>query len=172
MTAGFRVMLIGGLTLLAIAIGIISVVRLSPMTAARWQVNPEFAQKQPGTNDYLLRPYGAALNGADGIAGVYQGDAASLTLRLQQVALAEPRTRLIAGDDGSGVITLVQRSRWMGFPDAISIMARDIGPGVATLAIWSRSRFGENDFGVNRARVTRWLAEAGMTVATGPQSAR
>lgn len=146
-----------GLATLAVAVGILLVFRFAPMRAERWHVNPELAQKQPGNNDWLLRPYGAALNGADGIAGVYQGDAVSLTDHLQQTALAEPRTRRIAGDPLGGFITLVQRSYWMGFPDAITIMAQDIGPDRSTLSIWSRSRFGTYDHGVNRARVARWL---------------
>jgi len=153
-----------GLTLLAIAIGLVLVIRFAPMRVDRWHVNPELAQKQPGNNDYLLRPYGAALNGADGIAGVFQGDAASLTFQLQKTALAEPRTRLIAGDSQTGFITLVQRSRWMGFPDTITIMTHDIGSDRATLTIWSRSRYGTNDFGVNKARVTRWLDASPMVL--------
>ena len=75
------------------------------------------------------------------------------------MALAEPRTQVIAGDALLDFITLVQRSKWLGFPDAITVMAHDIGPDRATLSIWSRSRYGESDFGVNRARVTRWLAD-------------
>ena len=51
----------------------------------------------------------------------------------------------------------VQRSRVIGFPDAISVSARPDGKG-SRLSIWSRSRYGQYDFGVNRARVERWLA--------------
>ena len=160
--AGVSALRAAGLTLLAFAVGLVLVIRFAPMRAERWHVNPEFAQKQPGTTDYLLRPYGAALDGADGSAGIYGVDAATLTFHLQKTALAEPRTGLIAGDPLRGFITLVQRSYWMGFPDAITIMARDIGPDRATVAIWSRARYGFNDHGVNRARVQRWLAENEM----------
>ena len=148
-----------GLTVLAFTVAMALVVRFAPMRQERWHVDPDLAQKQPGQNDYLLRAFGTALDGADGIAGLYEGDAESLTYYIEQVALAEPRTKVIAGDALLGYITLVQRSKWLGFPDAITVMAHDIGPDRATLSIWSRSRYGERDFGVNRARVSRWLAD-------------
>lgn len=147
-----------GVGLAVLAVGLMLAIRLAPMRVERWHVDPTSAQKQPLGNDYLLRPSGAPPDGADRIAGEYDGDAASLALRLQQTALAEPRTTLLAGDAAQGFITLVQRSKWMGFPDAISIRAVDLGRGRATLAIWSRARYGTDDHGVNRARVERWLA--------------
>lgn len=57
-------------------------------------------------------------------------------------------------------MTFVVRSRAFGFPDAISVRALPEGAGT-TLAIWSRSRFGGYDWGVNRARVERWVAALG-----------
>ncbi len=147
-----------GVGLAVLAVGLMLAIRLAPMRVERWHVDPTSAQKQPLGNDYVLRPFGVAQDGADGIAWVYDGDVGSLALRLQQTALAEPRTTLLAGDAAQGFITLVQRSKWMGFPDAISIRTSDLGQGRATLAIWSRPRYGNKDWGVNRARVQRWLA--------------
>jgi len=44
-----------------------------------------------------------------------------------------------------------------GWPDYISVRAVAVEGGAA-LAVWSRSRYGYSDMGVNRARVGRWLA--------------
>ena len=51
----------------------------------------------------------------------------------------------------------VQRTRLMRYPDVIdaAVLAAESG---ATLALWSRSLVGRKDFGVNHARLTRWLA--------------
>src|SRR3546814_20275456 len=55
---------------------------------------------------------------------------------------------------------LVQRSRLFRFADDVSVRFIDNGNGngTATLAIYSRSRLGYGDLGVNRSRVQRWLA--------------
>jgi uncharacterized protein (DUF1499 family) len=47
----------------------------------------------------------------------------------------------------------------LGFPDTIVVRFLDLPDGRSTLAIYSRSRFGESDFGVNHARLERWLGK-------------
>jgi uncharacterized protein (DUF1499 family) len=82
-----------------------------------------------------------------------------LLARLEQVALAEPNvTKLPPVPTRDHVARFVQRTRLMRYPDTIDI---EVFPadGGSTLAIYSRSLIGRKDFGVNRARVTRWLAK-------------
>ena len=67
---------------------------------------------------------------------------------------------MVAGDPASLMITYVQRSAIIGFPDYITVKALELPDGSA-LAIFSRSRFGSSDFGVNEARVVAWLKESG-----------
>ncbi|MEE4236265.1 MAG: DUF1499 domain-containing protein [Anderseniella sp.] len=69
-------------------------------------------------------------------------------------------TRQVAGspDPSSGEIRFVQYSKWLGFPDTISVSTFPIDDGTSTLAIYSRSQVGESDLGVNARRVTDWLA--------------
>ncbi len=45
----------------------------------------------------------------------------------------------------------------MHFPDTIDVNVMPAGAGQSTLAIYSRSLLGSRDFGVNKARVARWL---------------
>ena len=53
--------------------------------------------------------------------------------------------------------TYVARTPLMRFPDAVSIKLTPAGSGTR-VAIFSRSRFGQSDFGTNRARVARIIA--------------
>ena len=173
MTFGWRILRLSGLALLGITAGLILMVRLAPMPPALWHIDPTSVQKAPKGNDFVLRPFGAAPDGADGIAALYQGDAATLALHLYQTAMAEPHTTMLDGNVTTGFFTVVQRSKWMGFPDVISVRTSDAGPGRASLAIWSRSRYGAYDWGVNRARVERWLAanQRFLVVPTTPPAA-
>ena len=77
---------------------------------------------------------------------------------MKRIALAEPRTELLAEDRGARQLSLVQRSKTFRFPDYITIEAVALAPGQTALAIYSRAKYGIRDFGVNRARVERWLA--------------
>jgi len=69
-------------------------------------------------------------------------------------------------DDGGDPFHLrfVQRSRVMRFPDTIDLRVMPAEGGRSSLAIYSRSQLGQADFGVNRARVERWLAAIAMAV--------
>jgi uncharacterized protein (DUF1499 family) len=80
---------------------------------------------------------------------------AELLARLRTVALADPDTHELSGQRDRA--RFLQHTRLMRFPDTIDaeVFAAD---GGATLAIYSRSLIGRRDFGVNSARVTRWLA--------------
>jgi len=49
----------------------------------------------------------------------------------------------------------------MGYPDAISVKAVQTGDRTG-LMLWSRSRYGQSDLGVNQARIERWLTALGV----------
>jgi uncharacterized protein (DUF1499 family) len=77
---------------------------------------------------------------------------------LKRVALAEPRTTLLAEDRAARQLSLVQKSKTFRFPDFITVEAVPRSGGQTALAIYSRAKYGIRDFGVNRARIERWLA--------------
>jgi len=56
-----------------------------------------------------------------------------------------------------GRVTYITRSKLWGFPDYSTFETRD-----GDLLIHARLRFGSSDMGVNRARVTDWLARLGQ----------
>ena len=76
---------------------------------------------------------------------------------LVAVAAAEPRTNLLRLDKEALQAEFEQRSKVFGFRDTVTVafIARD--DGRSALALYSRSRVGLLDLGVNRKRVERWL---------------
>lgn len=83
---------------------------------------------------------------------------------LKRIALAEPRTTLLAEDAAQRRLALVQRSKTFHFPDYIDVEAVPAGAGATALAIYSRAKYGIRDFGVNRTRIERWLAALGAAL--------
>ena len=80
-----------------------------------------------------------------------------LLARLKAIARAEPGTRKLGGAPAPArSARFIQNTRLMRFPDTIDVDVLPAGAG-STLAIYSRSLIGRKDFGVNRARVARWL---------------
>jgi len=153
--------------LLAVAAAVL--IRAAPVPAALLDADPLQARTPLARPGYLVLPAGTAETaGGDAVSPVWPLPPAELLDRLTAIALAEPRTVLAGGDPARGRVTLVQRSRLMGYPDVIAVRALP-APGGATLAILSQSRFGGNDWGVNRARVERWLAA--LTAAAAPVTA-
>jgi uncharacterized protein (DUF1499 family) len=54
-------------------------------------------------------------------------------------------------------LAYIQHSATFRFPDIIMVEFVPLGPERSSLAIFSRSRYGEFDFQKNRKRVERWL---------------
>lgn len=120
---------------------------------ARWHVDPFTATPPRSPNWVRLLPPSAG-----GDAPVFDVTAAELARAFDAMATAQPGTYRLAGAPDALWATYVQRSRLMRYPDYISVKFVEEGPGRSSLAIYSRSRFGWSDGGVNRARVNRWLA--------------
>ncbi len=122
--------------ILAAVVVVMGFIRLSPSDPAVWNVPPSVSGDQdlPGGAKRLVD------TGPDGLA------------RLVPIALATPRTEVLAGSVESGLMTFVTRSLVMGFPDYTT--AQQDGD---TLKLYARLRFGRSDFGVNRARLQKWI---------------
>lgn len=111
-------------------------------------------------NDALVCPPDLCRNAVpDSAAPTYALSPAELLAWLKAVALAEPNVdELSCAPACDRTARFVQRSRLMRYPDTIDIEVFPAGGGRSTLAIYSRSLVGSSDFGVNAARVKRWLA--------------
>ena len=112
-------------------------------------------------NQYLVAPAGYTADAPHRIAPVFDRPVNEVAGDFRRHALAQPRVKLLeVGPDGQR-LELVQRSRIFRFPDRISVEFISVDETHSTLAIYSRSRYGSNDFGVNRKRIDAWLASIG-----------
>ncbi|HIP24091.1 MAG TPA: DUF1499 domain-containing protein [Rhodobacteraceae bacterium] len=71
--------------------------------------------------------------------------------------LTQPNTLAIAESADGLWTTYVQRTPVMKMPDYITVKFIDLEESKSTLVVYSRSRFGYGDMGVNKARVDLWL---------------
>ncbi len=69
----------------------------------------------------------------------------------------ESRIVRAAADPGSRRYTYIRHSPVFRFPDIVTVEFVPLGPDHSSLALYSRSRYGEYDFAKNRKRVERWL---------------
>lgn len=135
---------------------------LAKLTGSRLDIGPvDWATltRHATPNDALVCPEGHCPKAkADAVAKVYPLPPAALLARIKAIALSEPDTReLDCAPDCERVARILQVTRIMRFPDTIDVEVLPAGAG-STLAIYSRSLIGRRDFGVNRARIERWLA--------------
>lgn len=126
--------------------GILLWVRVAPSDPGQWHVDP------------LTAPDPATPNWARIAPGEIVAPSGTLAPRIEAALAGEERLRLLAGSLPEGWATYLQRSRLMGYPDYLSIRILPAGEGQETLAVLSRSRFGQSDLGVNAARLTRLRA--------------
>jgi len=84
--------------------------------------------------------------------------AARLYDLLVAVAIGQPRTFLAAQYVAERQAHFVARSAVLNFPDLITAQVAEAGPDGSTLVLYSRSVYGYSDFGVNRKRLSTWLA--------------
>jgi len=110
-------------------------------------------------NQFLVMPAGfTAKAKPHAVSPVFAKTPDQVLDAVKKVALAEPRTTLLTEDRGARQLSLVQKSKTFRFPDFINVEAVPLGSGQTALAIYSRAKLGIRDFGVNRARIERWLA--------------
>ena len=107
-------------------------------------------------NQYLAAPEGyCTVAQAHSAFPSFAVPVARLRQAFEAILAREPRIRVTRrSEDG---LTLVQRSAVFHFPDDIDVSFIPLGPDRSTLALFSRSRYGHSDFGVNRRRVLRLL---------------
>lgn len=119
----------------------------------------------------LACPESWARPDADVLAPVFAAPLDGLRQAVVAVAAEEARTHLVRLDKQARQAEFEQRSRILGFPDTITVAFEAAGHGGATLAIYSRARYGYYDFGVNRRRVQRWLAALEARLAPAREAA-
>lgn len=117
----------------------------------------ETVQRRKLPNDALACPVDFCVARADLTAAAYAIPAAELRAAFTKVVASEPKVTIVEKNDAELTDRYIQRSAILGFPDTIVVRFLDRPGGQSTLALYSRSRFGGSDFGVNRLRIERWL---------------
>lgn len=140
-------MIAGLLVLIVLGFGLF--VRLAPSDPARWHVAPSPASPADCS---------VVAGEGDARATCTRPDAPmQLLARLDEIAMATPRTTRLAGSPEEGRITWITRSALWGFPDYTTAEAAPDGTGTR-LTLHARLRFGSSDMGVNAARLRDWLS--------------
>ncbi|NNE87422.1 MAG: DUF1499 domain-containing protein [Silicimonas sp.] len=123
--------------------------RFSPNDPDAWHVDP-------GDADEITRAQ-VRLIGRE--APRFRGDAEAVLETVLDIAMEEPRIRVLDGSVDEGMITFVAYSR-VGFRDYITVKAVAEAGGLTKLSIASRTRSPVGyDWGVNADRIDRWLQE-------------
>lgn len=138
--------------------------RLLKHPADKWHVDPLTAPKPSTPNSYRAAPSGTDVD-ADIVSPDFDVSTELLAEVFDRVARADRNVELVGGSTADGHATYVQRSTVFAFPDYISVKILDAGGGRSSLAVFSRSRIGKSDLGVNEKRVDRWLDELAEQLA-------
>jgi hypothetical protein len=143
--------------LAAVVVAAVLYVRLAP-SGPEWHVDPA-AEGTSGPGRWLVA------EGGDAPAARLDAPPERALEAFDAVAREAGAERL-AWEPGAGQATYIDRSRVMGFPDYISVAVVPDGEG-SRLSVYSRLRFGRDDFGVNRARLERWLDATRAALGAG-----
>ena len=125
-----------------------------------WHLDPLEALPTGKENSYRVAPSGLTEYTIDQVSPIYAANAATLAKAFDDFVMGQPRVTRLDGSAEAGWITYVQKTETLQAPDYISVRFYDLDGenlGKATIAVYSRSRFGHGDMGVNEARVKAWL---------------
>ncbi len=107
-------------------------------------------------NYALVCPYHVSRDICHQTAPKFSFDVKTLQENWQQFIVKESNITVLA-DAPENQAWYVQKTRFLGFPDYIVVVFYDLGEGESTVAMYSRSKYGYYDFGVNQKRLARWM---------------
>ena len=132
---------------LVVAIVLLIYVRLAPSDINHWHQDPETIKSTGRPNDYRMA-------GDDTVT--FSVKQAELSQIIMDFAGLQERTELLANTNDGQLLTFVQRTKLIAYPDYITLKITPEGTG-SKVSMFSRSRFGYRDFGVNKLRVINWI---------------
>jgi len=127
--------------------------RLAPQEAVSI---PELRSPLP-KNGFLACPSGYCSAAAAITSPVF--DLPWERLRDYWIEMISGETRVVraVADLGPREYVYVQHSPIFRFPDLVTVELVPLGPSRSSVAVYSRSRYGEYDFHKNRKRVEKWI---------------
>ena len=124
--------------------------------------------KGPLPNQALACPNGVCRDGDRDIISLRYGLSVD-ELRIALLTALDQEDSLERVDDGKDPLRLrfVQRTRLLRFPDTIRVQLFSLDAQTTTIALYSQSQVGVDDFGINKARLQRWLSRLKQYELTG-----
>jgi uncharacterized protein (DUF1499 family) len=111
------------------------------------------------SHSWLVAPTAwRAAQDADAAAPAFKVTEEELWFLWKQVAANSKRISCEELEEESRRSFHVQLTPYLRFPDEVRAQILPAGDGQSSIALYSRSRYGLYDFGVNKKRVERWLA--------------
>ena len=108
-------------------------------------------------NQYLVSPNNYCSARAHMASPTFDLSVEELRERWMTMIASQPRVETRKADDAAMQYEFIQRTKLMRFPDIITVRFIPLEQRRSTLAVYSRSRYGRRDFGVNKDRVLAWL---------------
>jgi len=124
---------------------------------AVWHVDPLTVPQSVQPHSFRMAPPALTEEFVDAPSPVYTVNPTLMAKAFDDYVLSQSKTIRIAGSPEEGWMTYVQRSQSLNLPDYISVKFIDLNGGNSTIAIYSHSRFGYDDRGVNKSRVLAWV---------------
>ncbi|MBL1436569.1 MAG: DUF1499 domain-containing protein [Rhodobacteraceae bacterium] len=124
---------------------------------AEWHIDPLTVERPASPNTYYVAPQSLVEDRVDLEAPIYAVPAAIMARAFNDYVVTQPNALIVEGHAETLWLTFVQRTPALKMPDYITVKFIDLEGGKSTIAIYSRSRFGYGDLGVNKARVDLWL---------------
>ena len=157
----FALLLLGALLFLAALVALIGRDGTLSLTLGKVEhetISFESLVPGPHPNRYLACPADYCAAKPDRVSPAFDVPAVALRDRWMEMITAQPRVTAVGADPPDLQFDFVQRSKYLSFPDTITVRFIARGEGQSSLAIYSRSHYGYDDFGVNRRRVDAWLS--------------
>ena len=124
----------------------------------RGRIEFETLELKDSPNQYLLCPPGFCHNAKPHAeAPVFSMPMAQLRDRWMDRIAGLPLVARVDAQPAREQYDFEALTRLAQFPDTVTVRFLPAGEGNSTLAIYSRSHYGRNDFGANRKRIEAWL---------------
>mmetsp|Transcript_5999 Transcript_5999/g.10662 ORF Transcript_5999/g.10662 Transcript_5999/m.10662 type:complete len:148 (+) Transcript_5999:102-545(+) len=116
------------------------------------------SQFRPTPNQQFAAPEGFAKKSQPQISlGTFPVDAETLKANFKTVAMEQPRVTLLGENDEFNQLRFLQRSKTCKFPDVLTVQFIPKDESHSQMAIYSYSRYGNGDHGVNEKRIRTWV---------------
>ncbi|MBM3570058.1 MAG: DUF1499 domain-containing protein [Alphaproteobacteria bacterium] len=122
----------------------------------------------PSPNQFLLTPLGYGIATPHHPSPEYAAAPKALFEAFRASALSAERVKIMTEDPASFRAHFLQRSRVFRFPDDLWFQALALDEKRSTILIYSRSRYGYRDFGVNQMRAGLWVRGMHDRLGHGP----